>query len=96
MTATQEHVLEESVYARVNRCESHPGSLRDVDVRKPEDEICIHRNWHEVKGKLRQRYPTLTEADVQYEPGRKPDMLRAIETKLGLTPAQLQRKLAYL
>jgi hypothetical protein len=56
----------------------------------------IHRNWFEVRDKLRAKFPILSEADVEFEPGQKSEMMRAIEEKLEISPSELQRVIAYL
>ncbi len=37
------------------------------------------------KGKLKAKFPNLTDADLRYENGKKDEMFNKIETKLGKT-----------
>jgi hypothetical protein len=82
----------ESVYAEVNRCRPSDAAYGTAHVRHE----FVHRNWFEVRDKLRDRFPVLTEADVTFEPGKKSEMMRAIEEKLEISPSELQRIIAYL
>lgn len=95
MSTIKEFHQNESIYARVNRC--RPSSDRDLsygDVdRRP---LNVQRNWFEIKDKLLDRFPILTEEDVCFEPGKKREMMRALEEKLEISPAKLQRIIAYL
>ena len=86
---------DESIYARVNHCKSKPDVIREED-RKESEQRCIHRNWFEVKDKLREKFAMLSEDDVQPEPGKEYEMMRAIERKLNLSPAKLQEVISYL
>ncbi len=95
MNSASIYAPEDSVYARVNRCKTKPDVIREEERKEPEQR-CIHRNWFEVKDKLRAKFAILTEADVQPEPGKEYEMMRAIERKLHMSPAQLQQEIAYL
>ena len=46
-------------------------------------------NWSEQKGKLKAKFPTLTDADLQYENGKKDEMLTKVQAKLGKTKEEL-------
>jgi uncharacterized protein YjbJ (UPF0337 family) len=46
-------------------------------------------NWSELKGKLKAKYPALTDADLQYEDGKKEEMLKKVQQKLGKTEQEL-------
>ncbi len=85
----------ESVYADVNRCRPLQGSNAPATGTNVKNEY-VHRNWFEVRDKLRAKYPVLTEADVEFEPGQKSEMMRAIEEKLEISPSELQKAIAYL
>ncbi len=45
---------------------------------------------HELKTKLKMKYPQLTEADLQYSEGMDEKMLRMVEYKLGKTKQEMQ------
>lgn len=53
-------------------------------------------NWTEQKGKLKAKFPTLTDADLQYENGKKDEMLTKVQTKIGKTKEELATILAGL
>ncbi|ESU25611.1 hypothetical protein FSS13T_18480 [Flavobacterium saliperosum S13] len=53
-------------------------------------------NWNEQKGKLKAKFSTLTDADLQYEEGKKDEMLRKVQTKLGKTKEELTAIIAAL
>lgn len=46
------------------------------------DEIISPEQWNDLQYKLKQKYPELTEADLQYHEAREQDMLRMVEYKL--------------
>jgi uncharacterized protein YjbJ (UPF0337 family) len=46
-------------------------------------------NWNEQKGKLKAKFPILTDADLQYENGKKDEMLTKVQKKLGKTKEEL-------
>lgn len=45
----------------------------------------VKGNWTEQKGKLKAKFVSLTDADLQYEDGKKDEMLTRVQTKLGKT-----------
>lgn len=51
-------------------------------------------NWKEQKGKLKAKYPKLTESDLHFEEGKKDDMLKKLQTKLGITKEDLNKVIA--
>ena len=46
------------------------------------DEIITPEQWNDLQRKLKQKYPELTDADLQYHESREQDMLRMVEYKL--------------
>jgi hypothetical protein len=88
------HNAATSAYAKVNKC--RPGPLDEYRPEAPHINYLIQRNWFEVRDKLRALYPQLTPDDVEYEPGRKEAMMRAIEAKLEISPAKLQQIISSL
>lgn len=46
-------------------------------------------NWSEQKGKLKAKFPVLTDADLHYADGKKDEMFEKIQTKLGKTKEEL-------
>jgi uncharacterized protein YjbJ (UPF0337 family) len=53
-------------------------------------------NWNVQKGKLKQKFATLTDNDLMFEEGKKSEMLGKIQIKLGKTKEQLQAIIASL
>lgn len=47
-------------------------------------------NWNELRIKLKQKFPELTDADLHYEKGFGRDMLRMVEYKLGKTKQEMK------
>ncbi len=51
----------------------------------------IEGNWKEQKGKLKQKFATLTENDLMFAKGLKDEMLGKLQIKLGKTKEELNR-----
>lgn len=43
----------------------------------------IRGNWNELKGKMKQKYASLTDDDLMYEEGKEDEMWGRLEQKLG-------------
>jgi uncharacterized protein YjbJ (UPF0337 family) len=48
-------------------------------------------NWHEQKGKLKQRFAQLTDDDLLFEEGKKEEMLGRLQIKLGKSKEELEK-----
>ncbi|MDI6049705.1 MAG: CsbD family protein [Flavobacterium sp.] len=46
-------------------------------------------NWEEQKGKLKQKFAALTENDLLFTEGKKEEMLRKLQIKLGKTKEEI-------
>ncbi len=46
-------------------------------------------NWEEQKGKLKQKFATLTDNDLLFAEGKKEEMLGKLQIKLGKTKEEL-------
>jgi uncharacterized protein YjbJ (UPF0337 family) len=53
-------------------------------------------NWNEQKGKLKQKFATLTDNDLMFEEGKKDEMLGRLQIKLGKTKEQMRAIIASL
>ena len=53
-------------------------------------------NWSEQKIKLKAKFPTLTDSDLQYENGKKDEMLNKIQVKLGKTKEEMAETMSSL
>jgi len=42
-------------------------------------------NWHEKKSKLKEKFPHLTDTDLEYEDGKVEDLIDKIHSKIGKT-----------
>ena len=53
------------------------------------DEVFNKESWNRIKGKLKEQYPILTNADLQLRDGVEEDFLRMIAHKLGKSRKEL-------
>jgi uncharacterized protein YjbJ (UPF0337 family) len=53
-------------------------------------------NWDEQKGKLKQKFATLTDDDLLFAEGKKDEMLGKIQVKLGKSKEELHKILSEL
>ena len=53
-------------------------------------------NWNEQKGKLKQKFATLTDDDLLFAEGKQDEMMGRIQKKLGKTKEELHRIIAAL
>ena len=51
----------------------------------------LEQKWREQKGKLKQKFATLTDDDLMFLEGKKEEMLARIQIKLGKTKEQLRQ-----
>ncbi len=56
----------------------------------------VEGNWHEQKGKLKQKFATLTENDLMFAEGKKEEMLGKLQKKLGKTKEELDKIISEL
>ena len=52
--------------------------------------------WHEIKGKLKQKYATLTDDDLAFVEGKDEELLGRLQQKLGRTKEEIRAELARL
>jgi uncharacterized protein YjbJ (UPF0337 family) len=53
-------------------------------------------NWDEQKGKLKQKFATLTDDDLLFAEGKKDEMLGKLQIKLGKSKEELHKAIAEL
>ena len=53
--------------------------------------IELNGNWNEQKGKLKQKFATLTDNDLLFADGKKDEMLGKLQVKLGKTKEELHK-----
>lgn len=52
--------------------------------------------WNEQKGKLKQKFATITDDDLTFAEGKKDEMLGRLQIKLGKTKEQLHEIISAL
>ena len=52
---------------------------------KTDTKFRLDGSWDEVKGKLKQKYASLTDDDLMYEEGQEQELLGRLQRKLGKT-----------
>ena len=53
--------------------------------------IELKGNWNEQKGKLKQKFATLTDNDLLFLDGKKDEMFGKLQVKLGKTKEELHK-----
>ena len=53
--------------------------------------IRLKGNWNEQKEKLKQKFAILTDNDLMFTDGKRGEMLRKLEVKLGKTKEELEK-----
>ncbi len=51
----------------------------------------LKANWEEQKGKLKQKFATLTDDDLLFAKGKKEEMMGRLQVKLGKTKEELYK-----
>jgi uncharacterized protein YjbJ (UPF0337 family) len=51
----------------------------------------LNGNWNEQKGKLKQKFASLTDNDLLFIEGKKDEMLGRLQVKLGKTKDELHK-----
>ncbi len=51
----------------------------------------LRGNWDQQKGKLKQKFATLTDNDLLFAEGKKEEMYGRLQTKLGKTKEELHK-----
>jgi uncharacterized protein YjbJ (UPF0337 family) len=53
-------------------------------------------SWNDAKGKLKQKYATLTDDDLLFEEGKEDELLGRLQKKVGQTKEEIRRTIADL
>lgn len=53
-------------------------------------------NWEEQKGKLKQKFATLTDNDLMFAEGKKEELLGKLQIKLGISKEELHKIISSL
>jgi uncharacterized protein YjbJ (UPF0337 family) len=56
----------------------------------------VKGNWNEQKGKLKQKFATLTDNDLMFVEGKKDEMLGRLQLKLGKSKEELYKIISTL
>jgi len=60
------------------------------------NKLQIKGSWNAMKGKLKQKYATLTNDDLTYVEGKEEELYGRLQKSLGKTKEQIQAELASL
>ena len=53
-------------------------------------------NWNEMKGKLKQKFSTLTDDDLLFVDGKKDEIVGRLQIKLGKTKEEIRKLISGL
>ena len=56
----------------------------------------IKGSWNEIKGKLKQKYGSLTDDDLTFAEGKDDELLGRLQKKLGRTKEQIRDEIGQL
>lgn len=56
----------------------------------------LNGNWNELKGKLKQKFASLTDNDLMYSEGKRDEMIGKLQVKLGKSKDEMAKILASL
>ena len=56
----------------------------------------LEGNWDELKGKLKQKFATLTDDDLLFAEGKKDEMMGKLQQKLGKSKEDLHKIISEL
>ena len=64
----------------------------ELNKKKP----TITGNWGDQKAKLKQEFVQLTDSDLNFQPGKKDEMLGKLQVKLGKSKEELHKIISEL
>jgi len=67
-----------------------------TDLIKSTPSSSLRLSWTEQKGKLKAKFSNLIDSDLQFEGGKRDEMLAKLQTKLGKTKVELTAIIAAL
>ncbi len=65
--------------------------IHSLFIRKTMNTTELKGNWEEQKGKLKQKFATLTDDDLLFAKGKKEEMMGRLQVKLGKTKEELYK-----
>jgi uncharacterized protein YjbJ (UPF0337 family) len=60
------------------------------------NKLQIKGSWNEIKGKLKQRYGSLTDDDLAFSEGKDDELLGRLQKKLGKTKEEVRHMIEQL
>ena len=57
------------------------------------NKLGIKGNWNEIKGKLKQKYATLTDDDLTFAEGKEDELYGRLQKRLGKTKDELRQEI---
>ncbi|MDX5340144.1 MAG: CsbD family protein [Cyclobacteriaceae bacterium] len=63
---------------------------------KTDTKFKIEGSWNTIKGKLKQKYASLTEDDLMYEEGQEEELLGRLQKKLGISIDKVKEEINQL
>lgn len=54
------------------------------------NKLQIKGSWNEAKGKLKQKYGTLTDDDLMFTEGKEDELMGRLQTRLGKTKEEIK------
>lgn len=56
----------------------------------------IKGSWNEIKGKLKQKYASLTDDDLTFAAGKEEELLGRLQQRIGRTKEELRKEIEAL
>ena len=69
---------------------------RTLRIHSAMTKLELKGTWHEIKGRLKQKYATLTDDDLAFAAGKDEELLGRLQKKLGRTKEEIRAELAAL
>jgi uncharacterized protein YjbJ (UPF0337 family) len=60
------------------------------------NKLSIKGSWNEAKGKLKQKYGSLTDDDLTFAEGKEDELLGRLQKRLGKTKEEIRKELESL
>jgi len=57
------------------------------------NKLGLKGNWNEIKGKLKQKYGTLTDDDLVFAEGKEDELYGRLQKRLGKTKDELRKEI---
>lgn len=57
------------------------------------NKLQLKGDWHIVKGKMKQKFASLTDDDLQYAEGKEEELVGRIQKRTGKTKEQVEKSL---